>query len=111
MTRTIYLIPPVHVMIYGKHYEEGVYGNADFTPEQMQTLVDLGCATWFDISSPHTSDGSALTNARPSDYIGPVYTTLQRAEIWGLDWFPSDMREEIAAEYAKYRGVFQRQGK
>lgn len=103
----IYLIPPFNVLIYNKRYCEGVYGEADFTIPQMEKLVELKCATWFDIASPH-ADCVPAANSRPNDYIGPISTTLRRVEIWGIDWFTLDLQKELREEYPVLSPVFQR---
>jgi hypothetical protein len=103
----IYLIPPHGVVTYGKVYCEGVYGESAFTASQMNELVRLGCATWFDTSSPHlTSEVSS--NTRPLDYIGPVHTILSRVEVWGIDWFTEDIQRELRVWYPLLSPIFQR---
>jgi hypothetical protein len=92
----IYLIPPPHCTIYEKAYCEGIYGESDFTVEQMRELVDYGCATLFDVASPHV-EGQEPQNKRPLEYIGPVYTILARAEIWKTPWKSDEDRKHYFA--------------
>ena len=98
----IYLIPPHGLTIYGKSYSEGVYGESEFSLSQMQQLVDLGCAKWFDITSPHRGDNVSIENKRPDDYIGPIYTILARAEYWKIPF----KREEERKRYFALRNIF-----
>lgn len=105
--KQIYLIPPYGVTIYGKTYAEGIYGETEFNLSQMGQLIELGCARWFDISSPHI-ESEPPNNERPSDYIGPVSTILSRVEVWGVDWFDSETRKELEASYPKLSPIFQR---
>ena len=102
----IYLIPPHGVKVYGKHLREGVYGESHFTVDQMCKLIELKCAEWFDVSSPHMQE---VKNKRPCDYIGHVYTILSRAEIWGIDWFIDEgIKDEIRTLYPLLSPVFER---
>jgi len=92
----IYLNPPHGVTIYGKLYCEGVYGELDFTPDQMKSLIDVGVAAWFDLTSPHT-ESHEVANSLPDGEGFPISVILARAEYWKLPWESDEHRKRYFA--------------